>query len=127
MDESVVFHGYANPASTPEYYKSVDFCVFPSRRDSFDITMMEAMASGTPVIASNRGGTAEILTNGENALLFDPDDLDALRHGILAYSHDSSLRRKFSRNALKTVKNYSWENISKRYLALYQEIIQKKR
>lgn len=124
VEKTVIFHGQANPEDTPLYYRSADFCVFPSRRDSAGLTLLEAMASGTPVIASNRGGTQEIIHQGESGILFDPDDADALPKAILALSQDSDLRKRISNNALKTVAKYSWDNIASKYVSLYKDLTQ---
>jgi glycosyltransferase involved in cell wall biosynthesis len=120
VEKNVVFHGYVAPEKTPQYYKAADVCVFPSRYDSAGITLLEAMASGTPVIASNKGGTPEIISSGENGILFAPEDADALAKAILALSRDSDLRKRISDNALKTVTKYSWENIAEKYVSLYK-------
>jgi len=81
------------------------------------------MASGVPVIASNRGGTQEIISHGENGILFEPENPDALPKAILALSQDSELRKRISSNALTTVANYSWENIARKYVSLYESLI----
>jgi glycosyltransferase involved in cell wall biosynthesis len=124
VEKHVVFHGYVVPEKIPQYYKAADICVFPSRRDPAGITLLEAMASGTPVIASNRGGGPEIVSNGENGLLFEPQDADALPRAILALHQDSELRKAISHNALKTVAKYSWEEIAERYISLYNRLLQ---
>jgi glycosyltransferase involved in cell wall biosynthesis len=120
VEKIVVFHGQANPEAVPLYYRSADFCVFPSRRDSAGLTLLEAMASGTPVIASNRGGTPEIITQGKNGILFEPDDANALPEAMLSLSQDTDLKKKLSSNALKTAANYSWEKIAEKYISLYK-------
>ena len=84
VEKLVIFHGNVASEKTPRYYKAADICVFPSRRDSAGITLLEAMASGTPVIASNKGGTPEIISHGKNGLLFEPEDTNALPMAILA-------------------------------------------
>jgi glycosyltransferase involved in cell wall biosynthesis len=122
VEKVVVFHGKTNPEAVPLYYRSADFCVFPSRRDSAGLTLLEAMSSGAPVIASNRGGTPEIITQGKNGILFEPDDANALPEALLSLSQDSDLRKKLSSNALKTAANYSWEKIAKKYISLYQSL-----
>jgi glycosyltransferase involved in cell wall biosynthesis len=122
VEKYVVFHGSVVPERTPQYYKAADVCVFPSRRDSAGITLLEAMASGTPVIASNRGGTPEIISHGENGILFEPEDADALPKAILALHQDSELRKTISYNALKTVAKYSWEKIAEKYISLYKHL-----
>jgi glycosyltransferase involved in cell wall biosynthesis len=119
VEKIVVFHGQADPETVPLYYRSADFCVFPSTRDSAGLTLLEAMASGAPVIASNRGGTPEIITQHKNGILFEPDDANALPEAILSLSQDPELRKKLSSNAMKTVENYSWEKIGEKYISLY--------
>jgi phosphatidylinositol alpha-mannosyltransferase len=120
VEKIVLFHGQADPEDVPLYYRSADFCVFPSTRDSAGLTLLEAMASGTPVIASNRGGTPEIITHSKNGILFEPDDANALPEAMLSLSQDSDLRKKLSSNALTTAANYSWEKIGEKYISLYK-------
>lgn len=126
VENHVVFHGDIAPEMTPQYYKAAEICVFPSRRDSAGITLLEAMASGTPVIASNRGGTPEIVTQGENAIFFEPEDPDSLPKAILTLHQDSVLRKTLSNNALKTAAKYSWENIAEKYISLYRSLRERK-
>lgn len=124
VETRVIFHGRVKPEKAPLYYKAADFCIFPSKRDNGTITLLEAMASGTPIIASERGGTAEIISHTKNGILFDPDDVDALSNAILVMQKDSKLRKIIVRNAMKTVTNYSWESIAKRYVSLYKSLRQ---
>ena len=120
----VVFHGWAADSMVPRYYKSADICVFPSRYEPFGIVILEAMASGIPIIASNTGGIREIISNGKDGILFKPGDADALSKAILALYQDLDLRKKISQAALKTVTEYSWENIAERYVSLYRYLCQ---
>ena len=122
VEKAVIFHGYADPDTAPLYYRSADFCIFPSRFN-YGITLLESMASGVPVIASNCGGTPEIISHGENGLLFEPENVDELPNAILALTQDPNLRKRISSNALKTIANYSWEKIAIKYLSLYNDII----
>lgn len=55
IEKSVVFHGRVSDFMVPRYYRSADICVFPSRYEPFGIVILEAMASGTPIVASNTG------------------------------------------------------------------------
>jgi glycosyltransferase involved in cell wall biosynthesis len=122
VETQVVFYGSVAPEKAPNFYKAADFCVFPSRIDSAGLTLLEAMASGAPVIASNRGGTPEIICHGENGILFEPDDAESLPHAILALHKDSELRKTILRNALKTAAKFSWENIADNYVDLYRSL-----
>jgi glycosyltransferase involved in cell wall biosynthesis len=106
----------------PRFYNSADFCVFPSRHESFGLGILEAMASGTPIIASNMGFFREILSNGKNGILFKSGDVDALSKAILILHQDLGLRKKISHNASRTIMEYRWENIAERYVSLYRRL-----
>lgn len=123
IQESVVFHGLVWHSMVPRYYKSADICVFPSRHEGFSIALLEAMAAGTPVIASKIERFREILRDGENAVLFNSEDPDDLSKAIVALCHDLGLRKTISQAALKTAAEYSWENIAERYVSLYSHIL----
>jgi len=120
IEKFLVFHDWAPISMVPRYYKSADICVFPSRHEGFGISVLEAMASGVPLIASNIESFRKILSNGKNGILFKSGNADALSKGILALYQDLSLRKKISQAALETVGKYSWENIAERYLSLYK-------
>lgn len=122
IEKHVVFYGSVASEKTPNYYKAADVFVFPALRTPAGITILEAMASGVPVIASNKGGTTEILCSGENGLLFDPTNADELPKAILTLQKNPGLRNAISYNALKTVTKFSWENIAKRYVSLYKRL-----
>lgn len=124
IEKFVIFHGWAPHSIVSRYYKSADICVFPSRHEGFPIAILEAMASGIPIIASDIEVFQEIAHpqhgNDKNCILFKSEDADALSKTILALSQDSDLRRKISQAALKKVTEYSWENIAERYVSLYR-------
>jgi phosphatidylinositol alpha-mannosyltransferase len=120
IEKYVVFHGRVEHSMLPRYYKSADICVFPSRHEGFGIVILEAMASGIPIIASNIPSFQEIISNGKDGRLFKSEDADALSKEIIALHHDPHLRKELSRNALEKVANYSWEKISDKYISLYK-------
>lgn len=120
--EYVIFHGLARGSSVPRYFKSADICVFPSKYEGFGITVLEAMASGIPVIASDIGSFREIVSDGKDGVLFKSGDAGALSRAILTLYKDSSLRKKLSQTALETVKKYSWEAVAAEYVSLYRTL-----
>ena len=126
IEKLVVFHDWVNDLMLPAYYKSADFCVFPSKYESFGIVFLEAMASGTPIIATPVGVAPEIIRHGENGMLVEPNNPDTLARAILWLSYDHHLRMKLSQNALKTAAKYSWDNIADQYIALYEDIIKRR-
>lgn len=122
IGKRVFFHGWVPDSIIPRYFKSADMCVFPSRYEPFGIVVLEAMASGVPIVASNAGGIREIICHGENGFLFEIDDSAALSNTILALYKDADLRKRMSDATLKSAVKYSWENIAERYASLYKRL-----
>jgi glycosyltransferase involved in cell wall biosynthesis len=124
IEKHVVFHGWTEHSMLPSYFKSADICVFPSRQEGFGIVILEAMASGIPVIASNIPSFQEIISNGRDGRLFKPEDADALSKEVVALYQDPHLRKELSRNAFEKVARYSWENIADKYISLYKCLLE---
>jgi glycosyltransferase involved in cell wall biosynthesis len=123
VDQNIVLHSWVSQSQIPSYYKSADFCVFASFIESFAIVILEAMAAGTPIIASDIAAYRELLSQGTTGLFFRTGDPEDLCRAILELSSDSNLKLRLSKNASKVVQTYDWENIAKKYVALYQSII----
>ncbi len=122
IEKHVIFHGWFQHSMTPEYYKSADVCIFPSRHEGFGIVVLEAMASGIPVIASDIPSFREIISNRVNGLLFKSEDANALSMEVIALYRDSRLKEELTRNAYEKVTSYSWEKIAEKYISLYKNL-----
>jgi len=84
-------------------YRAADVVVFPSRWDEpFGLVPIEAMACGTPVVATRTGGSAEVLLDGVNCIGFGRDDPDGLVRAVLMLAEDEELRRKLTSEGRKT-------------------------
>ncbi len=102
---------------------AADVFVVPSRREGQGIAALEAMAAGVPVIASRVGGLAEMLTDGETALLAPPDDPDALAAALARLQNDRRLRQNLADNALALVKTrYSLQTMLDTLTGVYQKM-----
>jgi glycosyltransferase involved in cell wall biosynthesis len=124
LSEKVIFAGYVTDADLPLYYHMCDVYVLPSvqRIENFGITLLEAMAAGKPVIASNLPGPNEVVEDKVTGFLFNPHDsasLACLLTKLLADSKKSSIMGGLGN--LKAA-NYSWTRISSRFLELYERI-----
>ncbi|MDE5976469.1 MAG: glycosyltransferase family 4 protein, partial [Muribaculaceae bacterium] len=90
----------------PDVYEEVrkaDICVAPSRaRESFGLTVIEAMSQGRPVVTTDNGAQPEIITDGKDGLLIRPEDENFLAEAIRKLSADPDLRREMGRNAFNT-------------------------
>jgi glycosyltransferase involved in cell wall biosynthesis len=105
-------------------YKSCDVIAIPSRSEGQGIVALEAMAAGTPIVASRVGGLAEMLTDGETALLIPPDDPKALAAGILRLRDDETLREKLAENGLRLVRErYDVRPCVNRVASVYRALI----
>jgi glycosyltransferase involved in cell wall biosynthesis len=120
IEKYIVFHGGVEHSMLPGYFKSANICVFPSRHEGFGLVILEAMASGTPLIASNIPSFQELISNGIDGRLFKSEDSVALSKEVIALYQDHHLREELSRNGLEKVKMYSWENIADKYISLYK-------
>lgn len=102
---------------------AADVFAMPSRREGQGIASLEAMAAGVPVVASNVGGLAEMLSDGETALLVPPDDPEALAAALSRLQSDSRLRHLLARSASALVQErYSLQPMLDSLTALYQEV-----
>jgi glycosyltransferase involved in cell wall biosynthesis len=87
----------------PDVYRWADVCVFPSEWDEpFGIVPLEAMACGTPVVATGRGGSAEFLRDGENCVCFAAGDASALAAAVRRTATDPDLRRRLIEGGRRT-------------------------
>ena len=107
----------------PQYYRACDiFCAPATGDESFGIILLEAMASGKPVVATNIPGYASVLTHGEEGLLVKSRDHRAIADALLTLIHDRNLRQKMAGKGLATAQKYSWENVSGQVLDYYREL-----
>lgn len=114
--DMVRFVGAKDQDVLPYYFAAADMVVMPSHYESFGMVALEAMATGTPVIASAVGGLAELVRHGENGLTFparDPQALAARMDELLA---DGELRRRLGSQAGIHARQYDWASIAQRMM-----------
>lgn len=122
--EDVVFVGYVAYDELPRYYKSADiFCSPATGGESFGIVLLEAMAMGKPVIATNIEGYANIVDHGTDGLLVPPKDEPSLTQAIISLLSDESLRQRLGNNGILKAQNYSWKEISQKVLQYYLSVL----
>ena len=100
-------------AELQTHYQDADALVFPSTWDEpFGIVPLEAMACGTPVVATGRGGSGEFLEDGRNCLLFQPGDAHALAAALTRLHDDPGLRRRIVEGGLATARSLTVERVA---------------
>lgn len=107
------------------YYGAADALIHPSYYDAFGLVIIEAMASGLPVIASKECGAVDIIKNGENSIILkDVTDEKELSKEMSLLMKNPDYRKCLGENARKTAINYSWDKICPRISDVYEEISQ---
>lgn len=109
----------------PEYYKyikSADIGIIPSISEGFGISILDFMACGKPIIATNIGGIPELISDYENGLLVKPKP-KSIAKGILTLSNNPELRNKMINKNLLKCKRYSWDAITNQYILFFSKII----
>lgn len=102
------FAGHRDRAGLMEAYASADVVVFPVQwREPWGLVPLEAMARGRPVVATGRGGSGEYLVDGENCLLFDAEDPDALAAALMRLASDAGLRERLREAGLATAAQHT--------------------
>ncbi len=97
--------------------------VMPSRLEPFGIVVLEAWDAGRPVVATDRGGTSEFVTDGEDGLLVDPNDLAALAGALDRLADDPALARRLGRAGRAQVPRFSWDVLAQEYRDLYARAV----
>jgi glycosyltransferase involved in cell wall biosynthesis len=102
------FTGYLTGDDLAAAYASADIFVFPSTTDTFGNVIIEAQASGIPVVVSDSGGPKELVQNNENGLITRSHDVDDLTDALRRLIVDQGLRERLRANARESVADRSW-------------------
>jgi len=122
--KDVVFVGFTSYEELPRYYKTADICCAPATGwESFGIILLEAMAVGKPVVASNIEGYASLVTDGVEGLLVPPKDEDRLAQALISLMTDESLRQQMGARGRLKAKEYDWKYIAQRVLDYYVTVL----
>ncbi len=107
----------------PGIIKSADVCVVPSVSEGFGFSAAEAVACGTPVVASDAGSLPEIVKTGYNGLLSEPANPESIAKNVIKVLSDKKLRRRLSLNGPRSVKMFRWNEAAKEYLKMYKSVL----
>jgi glycosyltransferase involved in cell wall biosynthesis len=111
------------PEELPALYRRADFFVNPSVWESFSFQVTEAMASGTPLLCSNRAAMPEIA--GDAAQYFDPENQDELVSGLRRFAADSQLKAELRDKGFERIKAFSWAATAEQTVAIYRSLLDK--
>jgi D-inositol-3-phosphate glycosyltransferase len=120
--ERTHFVGAVAHEQLPAYYAACDVVAMPSSYESFGLVAVEALACGTPVVATRVGGLRAIVRDGETGLLVPWRDADLFAERLRRVLTDSALHARLAANARESVLEFGWERIAEEHLALYEEV-----
>jgi glycosyltransferase involved in cell wall biosynthesis len=113
--------GYVSQADLAAWYRKAAIFAFPSLDEGFGMPVLEAMAAGTPVIASNRSALPEVA--GEAALLVDPEDTSGVASALKTLIQNEDFRRELAQRGICRAQCFTWEKAVRETWQVYQELL----
>ena len=118
--DRVIFAGYREDAKA--LLHCADLFAFPSLQEGLPVSLMEAMAVGLPVVASNIRGNTDLITDGENGYLYNCDDIKGFVNGICTIYSNTDVRQQMSLNTTTIVKKFDCSLVQQMMKNLYKEV-----
>jgi glycosyltransferase involved in cell wall biosynthesis len=119
-----VFTGVLQGEDLASAYASADAFLFPSTTDTLGLAMIEALASGLPIVAARSGASQEVVNEGENALLYEADSADSLVAAIRRLFSDDAFREALARGARATAEERDWESSTCTLRGYYEQALE---
>ena len=117
------FVGYLQGLELASAFASADAFVFPSRTETLGLVLLEAMAAGCPVVAARSGGIPDIVTDGVNGYLFEPDDPDGAITATKSLLEATQIREELRINARAEAEQWGWEKATKQLQNYYRSVL----
>lgn len=123
LEDQVEFLGTKKQEILPYYYSSAEVCVLPSRYESFGIVALEAMACGTPIVASNVGGLSQIIGDKTTGFLVPAEEPETIAERIKWILAHPEIRDKFGKEAVRWASRFEWSLVTDRVIHLYSQMV----
>jgi glycosyltransferase involved in cell wall biosynthesis len=123
LQDSVTFIGHAAGTKKVDYLHEMQFAVNTSSKEGWGLTVLEANACGTCVIASDVPGLRDSVIDGETGLLYKYGDIEQLAQKISFLLHDQGLRKRLSNNALEWSRKFRWEDSARKALEVLEKTV----
>jgi L-malate glycosyltransferase len=121
--QAVVFTGRLDNEVMTELYRCADVMINPSLVDNMPISILEAWASGVPVVSTNVGGVPFMVEDGESGLLVPPQDAQAMASAVLAVLGDARLENALRETGLARARQYAWPSVRDKLLCVYRRVM----
>jgi glycosyltransferase involved in cell wall biosynthesis len=125
IEDYVTFLGYVPDEKLPNLYAASDIFVLPAIYENFPFAILEAQATGLPVISTKVGGIPEFLTDNENGFLIDPGDSSQLTQKVLALLQDPKLAKEMGDRGRRLIEEkFDWRLITSQVIDLYHKLLE---
>lgn len=121
LEANITYFGKLNKQTLVKVYNAADMLLAPSLHEGFGMTLLEAMACGTPVITANVSAMPEVV--GDAAVLVEPMDFQAIASTVCRLQNDSAYRQQLVALGLKRAKSFTWENTARQIADVYERAI----
>ena len=120
---ATTFVGYLAGEELASAYASGDAFLFPSSTETLGLVLLEAMAAGCPVVGANRGGIPDIVSDGENGCLYDPDEPSSLIRAVERLLGDAARRRELRQAARQEAERWGWAGATEQLRGYYRKVL----
>ena len=120
--DRVIFAGFV--PSVEKYFAAADIFVFPTQYEAFSLAMLEAAASGLPLVVTNVNGVEELVKDGVNGFIIRRNAAD-IAEKIQMLAEDDNLRKDMGKKSRKIAEKFSWENVTKKIEEVYESLLSK--
>ena len=127
IEGRVHFLGQVSEEQKYQYLSNADIFCLATHHEGFGIVYQEAMHCGLPIVTTNVGGQTDFLTDGDNALLIDPCDVEGLAAGLDRLAGDEAERRRMGARNREIIREYMIDGVARQYLLLFEEQIARRK
>jgi D-inositol-3-phosphate glycosyltransferase len=124
VGDLVLFLGKQDQDTLQYYYSAAEIVIMPSYYESFGMVALEAMACGTPVIATQVGGLQHLVQNGKTGFTIPKDNVEVLEERLTQLICKEGLREEMSQNSIIYARSYAWDVITPRIVDLYLNTVE---
>jgi len=124
VSHKIRFTGSVSYSELPQKYREADIFALCSLAEGMPLVVLEAMATGLPIVASKVQGAEDLVRMGVNGYLFPPGDVDALAKSLIWLINGPEDRFRMGESSINLVQKYDWKYIAQSYLAIYKQILE---
>jgi glycosyltransferase involved in cell wall biosynthesis len=122
LQEVVRYLGKPDRGALIEFYNAADLLIAPSLFEGFGMTLLEAMACGTPVITSNVSSMPEVV--GDSGIVIDPTSPQAIAEAVVQLDKNPDLHAELVKKGLARTKSFTWQNTAEQIARIYEKLLQ---